>query len=90
MVHGALIRASDKSNGPSRISQLSYGVEIMEEYDPEAFDAHKGIQPTMDKTDGRLYVNHTISWRIIKVRNTIDRQHHMNEVVILVGHRSTI
>ncbi|OBT41085.1 hypothetical protein VE00_09322 [Pseudogymnoascus sp. WSF 3629] len=66
VVRGALIRANDKSDGPDRIPQLSYGVEIMEEYNAEKFSAHKGTRPTLDKIDGRYYVNDVISWLIIK------------------------
>jgi hypothetical protein len=68
VARGAIIRAWDKEDGPLRISQLSFGFEITEEYDPDN-EAHKGIRPTADKWDGRYYVKNTITWVIKKVFN---------------------
>ena len=86
MVRGALIRANDKSDGPDRISQLSYGVEIMEEHNPERFSAHERVKPTVDKIDGRYYVNSTISWLIIKVRKHYGHKASHERVLISVGY----
>jgi hypothetical protein len=56
-----------KKEGPHRISQSNYGFEVCTEYNPTTYDAHIGVKPRIDSTDGRAYVNGTIEWVIFKV-----------------------
>ena len=65
---GAVLRATNKGNGPDRIAQSSYGFLRLEPYDPEEFAGHKCAKPFTDTVDGERYVR-TIVYSMIKVRS---------------------
>lgn len=62
-----MLRALEKEDGPIRITQSSYGFLRTEPHDPDNFQAHKEVRPTIDKLDGGKYVRHTIDWLVKKV-----------------------
>jgi len=64
---GAVLRALEKEDGPARITQSSYGFLRTEPHEPDNFQAHKEVRPTIDKVDGGKYVRHTIDWLVKKV-----------------------
>ncbi len=67
--HGAILRAWNKEDGPTRITKSSYGFQIMEEYSPETIKEHLEVKkPFYDKLDGRYYVRDTIEWHVFKVK----------------------
>ena len=70
MSYGAVLRAWNKEDGPLRITQSSYGFEIMEEYNPEKHPEHleaKKKRKFNDKLDGIKYLNEVIEWHVRKV-----------------------
>ncbi|KFZ25488.1 hypothetical protein V502_00033 [Pseudogymnoascus sp. VKM F-4520 (FW-2644)] len=69
---GVARRAYQKDGGPSRISDLSYGFEVMEEFGPEKYEAHKGIQTFEDRTYGCKYVPNVLNWLIPKKGDQLD------------------
>jgi hypothetical protein len=64
-----LLRALRKDDGPSRITQCSYGFLITEPYEPGEIEEHKNTIPRIDPVDGEKYVPDTIDW-LIKVVGT--------------------
>ncbi|KAF2258275.1 hypothetical protein CC78DRAFT_621938 [Lojkania enalia] len=64
VVRGAVLRALNKEYGPQRIFESSYGIQVNEPFDPNTYEAHKGVKPHTDKDDGRKYVKSTIDWVI--------------------------
>jgi hypothetical protein len=64
---GAVLRALEKEEGPARITQSSYGFLRTEPHEPEVFQAHKEVRPTIDKLDGKRYIRNTIDWLVKKV-----------------------
>ena len=62
---GAVLRALRKEDGPARTLQSSYGFIRTEEYGTK--EAHMSQEPTIDKIDGRKYIDNTIEWFISKV-----------------------
>ncbi len=67
MSRGAVLRALDKEDGPSRVALSSYGFLRTEPHEPDVFPAHNEVRPTIDKLDGKRYVVHTIDWLVKKV-----------------------
>ncbi|OJJ45229.1 hypothetical protein ASPZODRAFT_548791 [Penicilliopsis zonata CBS 506.65] len=64
---GAVLRALYREEGPSRLTQSSYGFLINEVYDPGEFEAHRRIRmPRIDRFDGERWVRKTIQWVIKK------------------------
>lgn len=75
------MRACDKENGPSRMPRLSYGVLRHFEYQnepglqkqfPEFATAILEGKQTIDKLDGKIWVNDTIQWIIKAVSKVAD------------------
>jgi hypothetical protein len=67
---GAVLRASNKQDGPERIIRSSYGILRREPYDPNSV-AHKRGTRTFDRLDGVSYVKDTIDWVIKLVSSTL-------------------
>lgn len=68
---GAVLRALNKEDGPSRITRSSFGFLRTEPHEPNVFPAHKApVRPTLDKLDGKKYVRNTIDWLVKKVSLT--------------------
>ncbi len=70
MSYGAVLRAWSKEDGPLRITQSSYGFEIMEEFRPEVHKEHREAMRKKkfnDKLDGRVYLEGVIEWHVHKV-----------------------
>ncbi|PMD44863.1 hypothetical protein L207DRAFT_240865 [Hyaloscypha variabilis F] len=63
---GALLRSLNKKGGPRRITRSSYGFLYTEEWEPDVYPAHRGIQPFSDPFDDRKYLKNTILWLIKK------------------------
>ncbi|CZR60755.1 related to hsp70 protein [Phialocephala subalpina] len=85
VARGAILRALDKKNGPTRVTRSSYGFLRTEPFDSTAYLAHVGIRPSLDKVDGIYYVRNTIDWLIKKG----DRLPPRKEIVIDVYHTFT-
>jgi hypothetical protein len=64
---GAILLSLNKKDGPRRITRSSYGFLCAEEWDPDVYPAHRGMQPFSDPFDGRKYLKNTILWLIKKV-----------------------
>lgn len=64
VAHGAVLRALDKENGPTRFTESSYGFLRTEPYSKEI---HPDMRPMIDPLDGERYIKHTIDWLIKKV-----------------------
>ncbi|PMD47527.1 hypothetical protein L207DRAFT_506529 [Hyaloscypha variabilis F] len=67
--YGAVLRAWSKEDGPLRITQSSYGFEIMEEFRPEVHKEHREAMRKKkfnDKLDGRVYLDGVIEWHVHK------------------------
>ncbi|KAE9363645.1 hypothetical protein N431DRAFT_422567 [Stipitochalara longipes BDJ] len=65
--YGAVLRAWSKEDGPLRITQSSYGFEIMEEFNPIKHPEHRVAKKIFnDKLDGKVYVEHVIEWHVCK------------------------
>jgi hypothetical protein len=81
---GAILRACDKENGPARMPRLSYGFLRHLEYQNEKWlakkfpaiaAAMKHGERTLDKIDGKYWVNDTIQWiikSVCKLSNSSD------------------
>ncbi|KAF1949105.1 hypothetical protein CC80DRAFT_497783 [Byssothecium circinans] len=82
VAQGAVLRALDKANGPSRITQCSYGYLSSEPYEPEVFEEHRQTKCRVNKADGEKYVDDTINW-FIQAGESVPNEH---EVVIEVKH----
>ncbi|PMD41330.1 hypothetical protein L207DRAFT_486961 [Hyaloscypha variabilis F] len=54
---GAVLRASNKKDGPKRFAHSSYGFLCKEPYDPRLFTAHLRTTPKSDAHDGDKYVD---------------------------------
>jgi hypothetical protein len=66
--YGSVLRAWNKEDGPARITQSSYGFEIMEEYNPTKYPEHREAKKKFyDKLDGKTYVLRVIEWHVCKV-----------------------
>jgi hypothetical protein len=63
---GGVLRALNKTHGPTRRSECSYGVLRREKYEPDRYPGHKKAKLLRDQFDGRVYVN-VIEWKIRKV-----------------------
>jgi hypothetical protein len=61
------MRALEKKDGPNRITLCSYGFLRTEPHEPDVWEAHKNVRPTMDKLDGNMYVRNTIDWLVKRV-----------------------
>jgi hypothetical protein len=69
VARGAVLRALNKANGPTRISRSSYGIltdELFDKNDPK----HKGLKGRRSRADGRIYIRDTIQWQISVVSIT--------------------
>jgi hypothetical protein len=67
--HGAILRAWNKEDGPARLTNSSYGFQIMEEYNPDKIKEHLEVKkPFFDKLDGMKYVRDIIEWHVFKVK----------------------
>lgn len=65
---GAILRALNPEQGPTRIIGSSYGFLRTEPHEPECIDAHKYSNPKrVDPIDGERYVKNTIFWVLKKV-----------------------
>ncbi|KAF5979192.1 Hsp70 chaperone protein [Fusarium bulbicola] len=66
---GAVYRACNKTNGPERIAQCSYGILTREAYDPDQFPGHRVQEPTMDRYDGERWAPDIMTWIMNKEVN---------------------
>lgn len=68
---GAILRAVDKTGGPSRITSQSVGVLRHIPADDRGFYSSevRAQLAELDDEDGHLYIWDTIEWKVIKVRN---------------------
>ncbi|KAF2175978.1 hypothetical protein K469DRAFT_608704 [Zopfia rhizophila CBS 207.26] len=82
VARGAVLRALKKNDGPSRITQCSYGFLRTEPYEPHFYEAHKRTKPRIDPVDGERYVHGTIDW-LIKAGDELPPRH---RVPITVKH----
>ena len=63
---GAVLRALNKEQGPSRQARSSYGILRSELFNKEVH--HKDLKPVWDDVDGMRYIKNTIDWILKKVR----------------------
>jgi hypothetical protein len=63
---GAVLRALQKENGPTRIIQSSYGFLRTEPREPHVFPEYENVCPWLDRLDGNYYVKNTLDWLIKK------------------------
>lgn len=66
---GAVLRAFNKEDGPSRKLQSNFGLKRKEIFDPK-LDGHlKASAPKREKDnlDGEIYVRDIIEWKLFKV-----------------------
>ena len=68
VARGAVLRALNKENGPTRISRTSYGVMRDDVFDPDN-PIHRRLKWQRDPADGVAYIRDTLHWQISKVRN---------------------
>jgi len=54
---GAVLRASNKKDGPRRFAHSSYGFLRREPYEPQQFPAHSRSMARVDIDDGEKYVD---------------------------------
>jgi hypothetical protein len=65
---GAVLRALNRADGPTRVIQSSYGFLRNEPWAPDRIDAHRHSNPQRaDPNDGDRYVKNTIYWVVKKV-----------------------
>lgn len=64
---GAVLRASDKRNGPPRRLQSSYGIVRREKWSTK-FPGHREVEGVLDANDNKKYVHDTIYWAFKKVK----------------------
>ena len=64
---GAVLRALNKQQGPSRQSYSSFGFLRIEPYLPESFEGHSLTTAVRDEVDGEDYVT-VIDYFMVKVR----------------------
>lgn len=66
VARGAVLRALNKENGPTRISRTSYGI-IFDDLFDRSLPEHQGLKGRTDPIDGELYIKNTIHWQILQV-----------------------
>ena len=64
---GAVLRALNKEDGPTRHIQSSYGFIRAEYYEPDVVKEQRGVNAWRDPLDGELYIKNTIDWVVKKV-----------------------
>jgi hypothetical protein len=64
VARGAVLRALNKTLGPSRITQCSYGFLSSIPYQPELIEAHRSTKCRINAADGEKYVDGVIRWVI--------------------------
>jgi hypothetical protein len=64
--HGAVFRALNKDDGPTRKIQSNFGFLQIEQYS-KTLPAHQAAVPTYNDTDGKRYIYDVLDWVIKKV-----------------------
>lgn len=70
VARGAILRALNKADGPSRISRTSYGILCSDLFERDNL-IHQGRRGRRDHADGELYISNTIHWEILVVRKPL-------------------
>lgn len=65
---GAVLRALNKQQGPTREAYSSFGFLRVEPYAPKHFVGHRRAEPLVDEVDGEKYVT-VIDYFIQKVKH---------------------
>lgn len=66
VARGAVFRAINKSEGPSRRTTANVAILQTELYNPKQFRGHRDAPPERPYVDGRQYVEYTAQWIIKK------------------------
>ncbi|KAM5345065.1 hypothetical protein ACJ41O_010927 [Fusarium nematophilum] len=64
---GAVLRALNKDQGPSREARSSYGILRTEPF--KQYPEHEGLKPSYDPHDGHPYIMNTVDW-VLKLVKT--------------------
>lgn len=84
VARGAVLRALDKRNGPSRISRSSFGFLRHERYGEADEHSEANVTPTIDDVDHDEFVRDTIFW-LIKAVSGVHSVHDLHRDARLTG-----